>query len=190
VCSASGCAAFTFDYRYVSEQTPSLDPQVDGKMIIKREGIGWLLKLFVHAQRDKGRSRFGLSSHTFPAVGKPGATAMLIAPGVFEGYQKIAKDSKNFKNEVCARIMFESDGPNLFKSAEKVSCPVLFHICENDNINSPDSHKKIEETLDKKVKIVKYPIGHFDIYFREYFEKSIIEQISFSFQEMKIISYP
>jgi len=61
-------------------QTPSLDHQADGKMILKRDGLIWFLKLIFHAQKDKFRSRFGLSSHTFPAVGKPGTTAMLIAP--------------------------------------------------------------------------------------------------------------
>ena len=75
--------------------------------------------------------------------------------------------------------MFESHGPDLFKAAGKVRCPVLFFICENDNNAAPDPYKKIEKILDKKVKIIKYPVGHFDIYSGEYFEKSINEQIAF-----------
>lgn len=43
-----------------------------------------MLKLIVHAQRDKGRSRFGLSPHTILAVGRPGSAAMLTAPGSHE----------------------------------------------------------------------------------------------------------
>ncbi|MBT6341583.1 MAG: hypothetical protein HOJ48_20055 [Desulfobacula sp.] len=163
----------------VMGQTPSLDHQAEGKMIVKREGMGWFLKLIFHAQKDKFRSRFGLSSHSFPAAGKPNTTAMLIAPGFFEGYQKIAKESQTFKNEVCARIMLAFDEPNLFKSAKKVSCPVLFHLCEGDNLALTDSHKKIEKILNEKIKFIKYPIGHFDIYFGEYFEKTIVDQISF-----------
>lgn len=163
----------------VMGQTPSLDHHAEGKMILKREGMTWFLKLILHAQKDKFRSRFSLSSHTFPAVGKPGTTAMLTAPGIFEGYQKIAKDSKTFKNKVCARIMLTLDEPNLFKAAQKVRCPVLFHLCEKDTLTLPDSHKKIEKILGEKVEFVKYPIGHFDIYFKEYFEKSIENQISF-----------
>ncbi len=160
-------------------QSPSLDPEADGKWIVERDGIGWLLKLLVHAQKDKGRSRLGLSPHTISAVGKPGTTAMHIAPGFYEGYEKIFRDSKTFKNEVCARIMFESHGPDLFEAAEKVRCPVLFHICENDVNIAPGSHKKIEKILDTKVKIVTYPVGHFGIYSGEIFEKSINDQIAF-----------
>ena len=160
-------------------QTPSLDHQAEGKMIVKREGMGWFLKLILHAQKDKLRSRFGLSSHTFPAVGKPGTIAMLIAPGFFEGYQKIVKNSKSFQNEVCARIMLAFDEPNLLKSAENVTCPVLFILCEGDNLTLPDAHKKIEKTLGELVKFIKYPIGHFEIYSGEYFEKCVVEQMSF-----------
>jgi len=160
-------------------QAPSLDHHAEGKMIVKREGMGWFLKLILHAQKDKLRSRFGLSSHTFPAVGKPGTTAMLIAPGFFEGYQKIAKNSKSFQNEVCARIMLAFDEPNLLKSAENVTCPVLFILCEDDNLTLPDAHKKIEKTLGELVKFIKYPIGHFEIYSGEYFEKCVVEQVSF-----------
>jgi uncharacterized protein len=178
---AYGILAAAEDQRIagVIGQTPSLNHQADGKMILKREGWGWFLKLIVHAQKDKLRSRFGLSPHTFPAVGKPGSTAMLIAPGFFDGYQKIAGGSKTFRNEVCARIMLALDEPNLFKAAERVSCPVLFHLCEGDNLTSPDSHTKIERILGGKVRFATYPIGHFDIYFGEPFEESIADQISF-----------
>jgi len=160
-------------------QTPALDHEKDGKMIFKREGLGWMLKLIMHAQRDKGRSRFGLSAHSFPAVGKPNTTAMLIAPGFYEGYQKIAETSTSFKNEVCARLMLESHGPDLFNCAEDVNCPVLFQICEDDNMVAPNSHKKIESILGGKVKITKYSIDHFEIYYGEHFENSINEQIKF-----------
>jgi len=160
-------------------QSPALDEEANGKNAFEREGLGWMLSLIMNAQRDKGRSRFGLSPHTFPAIGKPGTTAIHTAPGAFEGYEKIAGNSQSFKNEVCARIMLSSHGPDLFESAEAVECPVLFHICEKDNINVPDPDKKIEKILGDKLTIASYPIGHFDIYFGENFEKSISNQISF-----------
>lgn len=31
------------------------------ELAFSREGLGWMFRLIVHAQRDKGRSRFGLS---------------------------------------------------------------------------------------------------------------------------------
>ena len=69
---------------------------------------------------------------------------MHIAPGFAEGYQRIASDSKTFKNEVCERLMLNSHGPDLFESAKKVHCPVLYHICEQDVNIAKGSHKKLK----------------------------------------------
>ena len=160
-------------------QTPTLDSEADGQRILERDGIGWLLKLLVHAQRDMGRSRFGLSAHTIPAVGKPKTTAVHIGPGIFDGYAQFAKTSRTFKNEVCARLAFEPESGDLLETAEKVNCAVLLLLCEKDNINSADSHEEIEAILGNKLKIIKYPIGHFEIYTGEYFENAISEQVSF-----------
>ena len=160
-------------------QTPSINSEADEQRIFKRDGIVWILKLLVHAQRDMGRSRFGLSAHTIPAVGKPKTTAVHIGPGIYEGYTQFAKYSGTFKNEVCARIIFEQEEESLQEAAKKINCPILLLLCENDNINSADSPEEIEAILGNKLKIVKYPIGHFDIYTGEYFEKTINEQILF-----------
>jgi len=160
-------------------QTPALDSEADGQRILERDGIWWLLKLLVHAQRDMGRSRFGLSAHTIPAVGKPKTTAVHIGPGIFDGYTQFAKTSRTFKNEVCARLTFATESGDLLETAEKVNCAVLLLLCEKDNINSADSHEEIEAILGNKLKIIKYPIGHFEIYAGEYFENAISEQVSF-----------
>ena len=160
-------------------QTPSLDHQVDGKKILKRDGMGWFLGLIMHAQRDKGRSRFGLSEHTFPAAGKPGTAAMLIGPGVFEGYERLAEHSTTFRNEVCARLMFDSHGPNLLESAGRINCPAQFHLCEYDEINSPDTYGVIEGIMGDKVEFIRYPTDHFGIYKGEHFENSTNNQIEF-----------
>ncbi len=160
-------------------QSPSMDGEKDGEMIVEREGIGWMLKLILNASKDKGRSRFGLSPNMIPAVGLPGTTAMLTAPGTFEGYRQFAEKSKTFRNEVCARLMFESHGPDLLKSAKKVNCPVQFHICEKDKIVDPNASGKIEKILGDNLRIIRNPIDHFEIYTGDYFEKSIREQIAF-----------
>jgi hypothetical protein len=163
----------------VISQCAALDHKEDSKLYIERDGYGFFLKLFMHGQRDKGRSRFGLSPHLFPAYGKPGTTAMITAPGAFEGIEKLAEDSTTFKNEACARLSLMPHADDPIKSAEKVECPVLFLICENDELVSSKSHKRAVEILGDKAVVKGYPIGHFDIYFGEWFEKAVAEQLAF-----------
>lgn len=160
-------------------QCPALDHKADSKMFMEREGIGYILRLFVHAQRDKGRSRFGLSPHTIPIAGRPGTVAMLSAPGAFEGYATLAQDSNTFKNEVCARLLFMGHAPDPSESAKEVRCPVLLLVCEHDNLVAPGSHVRAAQALGAKAIVKSYPIEHFDIYKGEYFEKAVSEKIAF-----------
>ncbi len=159
-------------------QCAGLDHDADSKLFMEREGMGYFLRLFVHAQRDKGRSRFGLSPHTIPMVGAPGTMAMFSAPGAFDGYAALFEDSGTFQNEVCARLLFMGHGRDPSEAAQDVQCPVLLLVCEQDNIVAPDSHVKAAQALGDKVTVKSYPIGHFDIYEGEYFEAALREMIA------------
>lgn len=158
-------------------QCPALDSQEDGKLTLKREGIGFFLRLFMHAQRDMGRSRFGLSPHKIPVVGRPGTLAMITAPGAFDGYAKVV--SASFVNEVCARLLLRTHGHNPVGYAKDVQCPVLLQICEKDNLVSKNSYLKTAKILGNYAEVKEYPIGHFDIYTGENFEKAVNDQIAF-----------
>jgi fermentation-respiration switch protein FrsA (DUF1100 family) len=161
----------------ICAQVAGLDSHEDGKLALKREGLGFFLRLFIHAQRDKGRSRFGLSAHKIPIVGEPGTLAMIVAPGAYEGYTKLAQTG--FVNEVCARVILTTGGYNPVNYAKEINCPVLIQVCENDNLVSPKSAEKIAGILGEKVEIKRYPIGHFDIYTGDHFAQAVSDQIEF-----------
>jgi uncharacterized protein len=163
----------------VIAQCPSLDHKKDDKLILQREGLGFFLKLFMHAQRDKGRSRFGFTSHMLPIVGKPGTFAFMTAPGAFEGYTGLAQESEHFINGICARSLLMLQGKNPKDTAKDVKCPVLLLICEKDNTVSPDTYKSVADTLGEKATVLKYPVGHFDIYHGEHFKNAVAAQVKF-----------
>jgi cephalosporin-C deacetylase-like acetyl esterase len=163
----------------VIAQCGGFDHQKDSKIVTRREGYGYILRLFVHGQRDKGRGRFGLSEHTIPIVGKPGTIAMLNAPGAYEGYSSLVPEGSLFQNKVCIRVMLIPPGVDPIKSSLDVRCPVLFCVCEHDNLVAPDSHVRVVENLGDKATVKKYPIGHFDIYKGEHFEKAFRDQVGF-----------
>ena len=161
----------------ICAQCAGLDAKEDEDLAVEREGIGFFLRLFMHAQRDKGRSRFGLSPHKIPIVGKPGTTAMLTAPGAFEGYARLV--SPDFINEICPRAILTSNDFNPIDYAKDVKCPVLIQICENDNLVSMSGALNTVDVLGEWAEVKKYPIGHFDIYFGDHFEKAVEDQITF-----------
>ena len=161
----------------ICAQVAGLDSKEDGKLALKREGFRFILRLVMHAQRDKGRSRFGLSAHKIPIVGKPGTLAMIVAPGAYEGYTKLAQTG--IVNEVCARAILTTGGYNPVNYAKDVHCPILIQVCEKDNLVSTSSADKVSGILGEKAEIKRYPIGHFDIYTGEYFEQAVKDQVVF-----------
>jgi len=163
----------------VIAQCASIDHEADSKLFMEREGMGFFISLLIHAQRDKGRSRLGLHPHTFPIVGKPGTVAMFVAPGALEGYSKLFKNSKTFKNEVCARLFFMKHGVDPVEASKDVQSPVLFLVCEKDNLAAPDSYKRAADALKDNAEVRSYSIGHFDIYEGEHFENAVTEMIIF-----------
>jgi len=163
----------------IISQCPNLDNVKEEKTNFEREGIKYYFRILAHSLRDQFRSWFGLSTHYTPIVGKPHTTAFMLAPGALEGYQNIMANSKYFFNGVCGRSLFQIPGPNVIKTAVNVKCPVLIIVCENDTCVSRDSHKKVADVLNDKATVVKFPVGHFDLYSGDYFEKAIAAQLRF-----------
>lgn len=163
----------------VIAQCGAYDHKVDSQKGLKDNGLWFYISLLPHGIRDKWRGRLGLSRHIIPAYGKSGSKTFLRGDSIFNGVAKLAQNSKNFKNEVCAAFMLQSHGPDVIEASKSVKCPVLVITCKNDEIISSESHVKLTETLGDKMELITFPIGHFDIYQGEWFKASINKQIEF-----------
>jgi len=161
----------------VVAQCPGLDGHASGEMVLKRVGIGHGLRLVMHGQRDLMRSLFGLSPHKIPIAGKPGTISCLNTPDAYDGYRELVPDT--FINEVCARILIRGDKYRPVKQAKHVRCPVLLQVCEHDTIIPRSAAEETEKQLGKYAEAIYYPIGHFDIYIGDNFEKAIGDQLGF-----------
>jgi acetyl esterase/lipase len=159
----------------VVAQCPGLDHKASEQMFRKKLGIKHILRLFVHGQRDMMRSRLGLSPHKIPLVGKPGTMAFLPVSEAYEGYSNIV--SEYFINEVCARVILRSHGFDPVQHIRNVQCPVLIQICDYDTL--APIRPETEQELKKYADIKRYPIGHFDIYYGDNFEKAVSDQLEF-----------
>jgi len=159
----------------VIAQCPGLDHKASEQMFKRKLGIKHMLRLFVHGQRDMMRARLGLPPHKIPLVGKPGTMAFLPISEAYEGYSKIA--SKHFVNEVCARVILRSHGFNPSKHIHSVRCPVLIQICDYDKLApiGPETEKE----LGKHAEVKRYPIGHFEIYTGDSYERAVNDQLEF-----------
>ena len=180
--SASGghvlvTAAQDAGIRCASAQCPGLDPASDGRRMLSRLGIRRVARLIMHGQRDMLRSRFGLSAHRIPIVGRPGSVAFFDLPAAYRGYSALAPEG--FVNEVCARVILRASRYRPIESAEEVRCPVLLQLCEQDELVAPSSAEATAERLGRWAELRRYPIGHFEIYQGSAFEEAVRDQLAF-----------
>jgi len=177
-------AARDGDIACVVAQCPSVDGRASAKYAFKTMGMKHMLKILVHGQRDYIRSLLGLSPHKIPIVGKPGSIGMLTTPGELEFFERFVPET--YVNEACARIVIRGDKYRPIKYAKDIRCPVLMQVCEHDEIIPLDAARETEELLGVYAQARYYPIGHFDIYEGEHFEKAAGEQVAFLKKNLKI----
>lgn len=180
--SASGghvivVAARDKDVACVVAQCPGLDGRAAVLEVYRKVGIRNGLRIIMHGQRDLVRSWLGLSPHKIPIVGRPGSIACLPVQDAYEGYGTIAPE--DFVNEVCARITIRGDKFRPVTKARKVRCPVLIQICEHDNLTPISAAEETARRLGDRAEVKRYPIGHFDIYVGDDFERSVSDQLEF-----------
>jgi cephalosporin-C deacetylase-like acetyl esterase len=161
----------------VAAQCPGLDGKASGEAVEKREGIKYILRMVVHGQRDIVRSWLGLSPHKIPVVGEPGEIALMTTENAYDLFSQMAPE--DFVNEACARIVLRSGRYRPVKYARMVRCPVLLQICDRDTMTPPSAVRETEKNLGVHGEIRHYPLGHFEIYTGENFEKALKDQLEF-----------
>jgi acetyl esterase/lipase len=161
----------------VSAQCPGLDGRASAKMAFKRQHIGYTLRMMMHGQRDLVRPWLGLSPHKIPIVGKPGTIAIMTTPDAYDTFSILVP--KDFINQACARITIRGDKYRPVKHAQNVRCPVLLQICDHDSITPTSAAEETETRLGNYAEVKHYPIGHFDIYIGDNFEKGVSDHLGF-----------
>jgi uncharacterized protein len=161
----------------ISAQCPMLDGHASSRMLRRSAGIGAIARLLRAALTDKVRAAFGLSAFYVPLVARPGERAAMVSPDAYDGMQAITPPG--WRNEIAARIFLSMPLYRPLRHAGDVKCPALFIACERDNLVSVKATFKAARRMGDTARIVTLPIGHFDIYLGEWFERASTEQVAF-----------
>ncbi len=153
------------------------NPMVDGRAAFlqaaRRVGAWMVLKTTLWALADALRGVAGRPPLTMPIAAHPGELGFLTAPDSLPGYSALAPVYA--RNEVSARMALTTASyrPNQVV----LHCPLLLQICQNDTVAPVFAALQLGRRLQAEVET--YPIGHFDIYFGDYFERCVQSQIRF-----------
>jgi pimeloyl-ACP methyl ester carboxylesterase len=64
------------------------------------------------------------------------------------------------------------------RDAPRVKCPALIQICEHDAVAPVAATERAAARM-PRAEVVRYPIGHFDVYVGADFERSVRDQLAF-----------
>jgi fermentation-respiration switch protein FrsA (DUF1100 family) len=170
-------AAADHDVSCIVAQCPGLDGRAGAEMAFHRTGPLHGMKLIVHAQRDLVRSWFRLSEHKVPIVGRTGTTALMASDAAWDAFCRLAPP--DYVNEACARIAIRGDKYRPVTQARHVRCPALLQVCGQDEFTPIRAAEETARRMGDRAEVVRYPIGHFDIYFGEHFETAVRDQLDF-----------
>lgn len=159
-------------------------PFVDGISTTMLFDLKYQLTGVMHGLIDIIGTKLFNRPHYVPVVADPGEFALMNTPESKPGYMALAPSDSKWKNEAPARILLTLPVYRPMSYAAKITCPVLLIYAEKDSLISPDAVLKTASKI-KNVEIVGLPVGHFDIYRGEWFEKVVKMETEFLIKHLK-----
>ncbi len=115
---------------------------------------------------------------TIAPVGPPGSYAVMTAPEAQPGFASIVGEGSSWENAVGARIMLFVGAWRPVTQAANVRCPLLVCVCDRDATTPPGPAAQMAQNAPRG-EVAHYPIGHFDIYTGDDFERAVSDQLAF-----------
>jgi fermentation-respiration switch protein FrsA (DUF1100 family) len=150
----------------------------DGLISLPSLGIGQALWLTREGLRDQVAALRGRPPHMIAAVGPPGSHSMMNTQTAEPGLQAVTPSGSTWRNEIAARIALHVGSYRPARQAGKIRCPILFCVGDNDDLTAPGLVLKAASKA-PRAEVKRYPIGHFDIYVGEWFERAVADQTDF-----------
>jgi pimeloyl-ACP methyl ester carboxylesterase len=161
----------------ISAQCPMFDGAASTRLFVRYAGIRTGLRLTWAALADAVRGMLGKSPSYVPLVARPGELAAMASEDAFRGCLAIVPPG--WRNEIALRFFVTMPLYRPVRHAGAVNCPALIIACTKDTVASTRAASEVAERMNGKARLAWLPIGHFDVYLGEWFERSCAEQVEF-----------
>ncbi|HEY6385576.1 MAG TPA: alpha/beta fold hydrolase [Candidatus Acidoferrum sp.] len=161
----------------VVSQNPAMDNLATVRSIVEYAGLGHVLRLVGLGIVDVSRSLVGMSPKLVAAGAAPGELGMMTTQDTLPGLKRL--EGRGWRNELCARISLTVGLHRPGLKAHRLPCPILIGICDKDSVAVPAAAEATARRAGKCATVKHYPIGHFDIYLGEWFERAVADQVDF-----------
>jgi len=152
-------------------------PFTDGLASLRAVDPRVAARVSLRAIRDDLAHLAGRPPIRIPLAGPPGSTALMTAPDAVPGLDALTRGLA-VDGEVAARIGTRAGFYRPGRALSRLRAPTLLCVCEHDSVASAQAALR-HAARGRDVEVRRYPIGHFEIYFGEPFERAIADQTEF-----------
>ena len=153
-------------------------PMTDGRKAALKMPKPTALKLGKVGLQDELGARLGRAPRLVKAVGRPGELAVMTAPDAVDGFASLTSPDSTWVNAVTARIVLKVGLYRPGTKAAQITCPLLLCVCDHDSLVDAQAADQVAQAAPQG-EVAHYPIGHFDIYTGEWFERAVTRQTEF-----------
>jgi len=153
-------------------------PFVDGVSTALYTGLKHALQATVAATRDILRAATFREPFRVPIVSDPETFGIMNTPESKPGYLALVPEGSDWRNECPARAVLELLLYRPTMWAARVRCPALVIMGEKDSLIKPAAVERAVSRM-RQATLKRLPVGHFDIYQGEWFEKVVSMQAEF-----------
>lgn len=153
-------------------------PFADGLVNLPFFGARKVWQLTREGIRDQVGALLGRPPHMIKSVGPPGSVAVLSSPDAEAGFRRLTPPDVQWVDEAAARVGLRVGLYRPGRLASRIGCPILYCVGDNDVDTPPGPAIKAAEAAPRG-ELRRYPIGHFDIYVGEWFERAVADQAEF-----------
>jgi pimeloyl-ACP methyl ester carboxylesterase len=109
----------------------------------------------------------------------------MTSPDSEPGYRALLPAGAPCVNAVAARFLLHVGLHRPGRSVKDITAPVLFCLCDTDAVAPADVAARYAATAPRG-EVKHYPVGHFDIYLGEPFERAVADQTEFLVRHLKV----
>jgi uncharacterized protein len=158
-------------------QVPLMDGLAGLANVVRYAGPRHIARLTLAGARDLYATLRGRAPVMIPVVGAPGAPAVMSTPDAEPGFMALA--GPTMRNEVAARIVLTAGSYRPGLQADRLPCPMLVQVADRDSVAPVKAAQDAVWRATGRGELRTYPIGHFEIYRGEPFERAVADQLYF-----------
>ncbi len=176
--TAAGDAAL----RAVAVQVPLVDTSVEGEATFY--GVGWVVRLLLHAWADLFGSWLGRDPVLVPAIAPAGGFGMIVDDAAFAASEKLAGPDSSYRNAVAARSILTFDDWNPATRTAEIRAPVLLVASKSDRFTPFAAVERFAKTA-QNTTLELIEGDHFDVYSSPILERAAELEAAFLVEHLR-----